>query len=85
LIAYFISNIFAKRYQNPFPCLEVIASQKWDVFRHGVYSVFGKALCTTDATRVNVFVTYHCAKRAVLCGNFVTLTCYVEAALILVK
>ena len=47
--------------------------------------MFGKALCTTDATRVNVFVTYHCAKRAVLCGNFVTLTCYVEAALILVK
>jgi len=32
LIAYFISNISAKKYQNPFMCVEVIASQRWDVF-----------------------------------------------------
>ena len=63
----------------------VMLSQKWDVFRHGVYSVFGKAVCTTNATRVQIFVTYHWAKRGILCGNFVILTCYVEAALILVK
>jgi len=38
LIAYSISNIAAKKYQNPFPCLKVIAIQRWDVFlRHGVY------------------------------------------------
>ena len=37
LIAYFISNICAKKYQNPFMCVKVIASQRWDVFlRHGV-------------------------------------------------
>jgi len=37
LIAYFIGNICAKRYQNPFTCVKVIASQRWDVFlRHGV-------------------------------------------------
>jgi len=36
LIAYFISNISAKKYQNPFMCVKVIASQRWDVFsRHG--------------------------------------------------
>jgi len=32
LIAYFISNISAKKYQNPFMCVKVIASQRWDVF-----------------------------------------------------
>jgi len=32
LIAYFIGNISAKKYQNPFMCVKVIASQKWDVF-----------------------------------------------------
>jgi len=38
LIAYFIDNISAKKYQNPFTCIKVIASQRWDVFlRHGVY------------------------------------------------
>jgi len=35
--AYFIGNIHAKKYQNPFMSIEVIASQRWDVFlRHGV-------------------------------------------------
>jgi len=39
LIAYFIGNISAKKYQNPFMCIKVIASQRWDVFlRHGVVS-----------------------------------------------
>jgi len=32
LIAYFIGNIFAKKCQNPFTCVKVIASQRWDVF-----------------------------------------------------
>jgi len=34
LIAYFISNISAKKYQNPLPRVKVnvIASQRWDVF-----------------------------------------------------
>jgi len=37
LIAYFIGNISAKKYQNPFMCVKVIASQRWNVFRrHGV-------------------------------------------------
>jgi len=37
LIAYFIGNISAKKYQNPFMRVKVIASQRWDVFlRHGV-------------------------------------------------
>ena len=37
MIAYFIGNISAKKYQNPFMCVKVIASQRWDVFlRHGV-------------------------------------------------
>jgi len=38
LIAYFIGNISARKYQNPFMCVKVIASQRWDVIlRHGVY------------------------------------------------
>jgi len=32
LIAYFIRNISAKNYQNPFMFLKVIANQRWDVF-----------------------------------------------------
>jgi len=32
LSAYFIGNISAKKYQNPFMCVKVIASQRWDVF-----------------------------------------------------
>jgi len=37
LIAYFIGNISAKKYQNLFMCVRVIASHRWDVFlRHGV-------------------------------------------------
>ena len=38
LIAYFIGNISAKKYQNPFMCVKVIASQRWDVFWDTVYS-----------------------------------------------
>jgi len=30
LIAYFIGKISAKRYQNPFMCVKVIASQRWE-------------------------------------------------------
>ena len=36
LIAYFIDSISAKKYQNPFTCVKVIASQRWDFLRHGV-------------------------------------------------
>jgi len=32
LIAYFIGNISAKKYQNPFMLVRVIANQRWDVF-----------------------------------------------------
>ena len=38
LIAYFIGNLCAKKYQNPFMCVKVIASQRWDVFWDMVYS-----------------------------------------------
>jgi len=31
-IAYFIGNIYAKKYENLFMCIKVIASQRWDVF-----------------------------------------------------
>jgi len=36
LVAYFISNIFVKKYQDPFMCVTVIAGQRWDVLRHVV-------------------------------------------------
>jgi len=36
-IAYFIGNISAKKYKNPFMCVKVIASQRWDVFWDTVY------------------------------------------------
>ena len=29
---YFIGNISAKKYQNAFTCVKVIANQRWDVF-----------------------------------------------------
>jgi len=32
LIVYFISNISAKEYQNPFMCVKVISSQMWNAF-----------------------------------------------------
>jgi len=32
LIAYFIGNISAKKCQNQFMCIKVMASQRWDVF-----------------------------------------------------
>ena len=32
LIAYFIGNNCAKNFQNPFMCVKVIASRRWDVF-----------------------------------------------------
>jgi len=30
LIAYFIGNISAKKYQNVFMCVKVVANQRWD-------------------------------------------------------
>jgi len=49
LIACSISNISAKKYQNPFPCLNVIAIQRWDLFlRHSVDgSQYRAYLCHT--------------------------------------
>jgi len=39
LIAYFIGNISAQKYQILFMCVKVITSNSWDVFlRHGVFS-----------------------------------------------
>jgi len=32
-----MGNISAKKYQNPFMCVKVIASQRWDVFWDTVY------------------------------------------------
>jgi len=40
LIAYFIGNICAKKYQNPFMCVKVIASQRWDIFWDTVSTVY---------------------------------------------
>jgi len=37
LIAYVIRNISAKKNQNPFMCVKVIASQRWGVFWDTVY------------------------------------------------
>ena len=33
LIAYFISNISAKKYQNAFMYVKVVVNQRWDVFK----------------------------------------------------
>jgi len=38
LIACFISNICAKKYQNTFTCIKVIANQRWDGFWDTVYN-----------------------------------------------
>jgi len=37
LIAYFIGNISAKKYENPFMYVKVIANERWDVFWDTVY------------------------------------------------
>jgi len=42
LIAYFIGNISAQKYQNPFMCVKVIASQRWAVFWDTVYKMAQK-------------------------------------------
>jgi len=41
LIAYFIGNISAKKYQNLFMCAKLIASHRWDVFWDTVYRATG--------------------------------------------
>jgi len=46
LIARFIGNISAKKYQNPFMCVKVIVSQRWDVFCDTVYIFGGWAAIT---------------------------------------
>jgi len=42
LIACFICNTSAKKYQNLFMCVKVIASHRWDVFWDTVYTVSQK-------------------------------------------
>jgi len=37
LIAYFIGNISAKKYQNAFTYVEVIVNQRWNIFWDTVY------------------------------------------------
>jgi len=63
LIACFIGNIFAKKHQNPFTRVRVIASQRWDVFWDTVYKFcHAIALCAPrsqqyrdeDATKTDV-------------------------------
>jgi len=49
LIAYFIGNISAKKCQNPFMCVKVIASQRWDVFWDTVYTSFCRRYVVTLA------------------------------------
>ena len=60
LIAYFIGNISAKKYQNPFRCTKVIASQRWDVFFE-TRCIFGCAAMTLASAHIlvcSVFVIY---------------------------
>jgi len=38
LIACFIGNISAQKYQNPFMCVKVITNQRWNVFWDTVYN-----------------------------------------------
>jgi len=42
LITYFIANICAKKYQNPFMCVKVIAPKVGRFLRHGVYTMSHK-------------------------------------------
>jgi len=48
LIACFIGNISAEKYQNLFMCVKVIASQRWDVFWDTVYFPFSFVKMPTD-------------------------------------
>ena len=43
--AYFISNVSAKKYQNPFMCVKVIVNQRWDVFETQCIYVYVEATC----------------------------------------
>jgi len=53
LIAYFIGNISAEKYQNAFTYIKVIANQRWDVFlTHSVQSVI--YILTRRKTRWNL-------------------------------
>ena len=48
--AYFIGNIFAKKYQNPFTCVKVIASQRWAFFETRVCN----SLCSVNKDKHKV-------------------------------
>jgi len=65
LMAYFIGNISAKRYQNPFTSVKVIASQMWDVFWDMVYTGHGH-LCVSLS--LAAFLHY-CTDPDVTSGN----------------
>jgi len=49
-MAYFIGNFSAKKYQNPFTCVKVIASQRWGVFE----AQRSKHCCVGHNIRCNV-------------------------------
>jgi len=51
LIAYFIGSISAKKYQNPFTYVKVIASQMWDVF---------ETRCTYSSGNIFLFSVVGC-------------------------
>ena len=40
LIAYFIGNVSANKYQNAFTCVKVITNQRWDIFETQYIIVF---------------------------------------------
>ena len=45
LIAYFIGNISAEKYQYPFMCVKVLVSQRWDVSWDTVYILTSTVKC----------------------------------------
>ena len=51
LVAYFIGNISATKYQHPFMCVKVIASQRWDVFWDTVTRTAPISLTFSDLAR----------------------------------
>jgi len=85
LIAYIVGNISAKKYKNPFTCINVIASQRWDVFWDTVYNHCGVMAAWSHKTlRKNHFFAFLWEKFQnavlkgfiatpidVLCSNFV--------------
>jgi len=57
LLSYFIGNISAKKYQNPFTCVTAIASQRWErfktrcIYKCSAVAEMGDRLATIDMGR----------------------------------